>query len=190
MTQAQLAAGGARASTRTSCSSSRRSEQAAQKNVAANQAEGRRAAGEAEGRRQHAVPRDARLPVHEGDLRPGSLRLRGRARRPSASSAEKKQSVAEDEAKQLNELNLAMREGRRREGGDPEAARAVHRRRSATVAEADRGDERRAEAAAQAARRHRAERGQGLLPQRAAARLHGADASRSSRSSCPTSSTT
>src|SRR5437762_13988798 len=40
-------------------------------------AEGRRAAGEAEGRRREAVSRDHRLPVHEGDLRSGSLRLRG-----------------------------------------------------------------------------------------------------------------
>ena len=44
-------------------------------------AEGRRAAGQARRHRRAPLPRDAGLPVRQGDLRSGPLRLRGRSAR-------------------------------------------------------------------------------------------------------------
>ena len=99
-------------------------------------------------------------------------------------------SVAEDEEQQLQRARTSRRE-------KAEAEKAAIQKQlgqyTGEVAAAQKQiDEMNAEQnrLQQAARRHRAERGEGLLPQRAAARLHGADASRSSRSSCRTSSTT
>ena len=64
VTQAQLAAGGARGRPEQAAAARRRSEQAAEQERRGQPAEGRRAAGEAEGGRHAPVPRDAGLPVH------------------------------------------------------------------------------------------------------------------------------
>ena len=176
VTQAQLAAGGARASTRTSCSSSRRSRRRRSRTSRRT----RQKVDELQDKLKDADNRlyraTARLPDDEGDLRPGSLRLRGVARQRRCRARRRKAQIADDEAKQLNELNLAMREGGRRQGRRPEAARPVHRRRSRPMQKQIDEHERRADApAASALDVDRAERAEGLLPQRAAARLHGAD---------------
>ena len=162
-------------STRTSWRSSRRSSKAAQQNVAANQAKVDELQEKLEGRRHAAVPRDGRLPVREGDLRPGSLRLRG-ARAPTDRRADREEAEAlDDEAKRLDELNLAREKADAEKAAIQKQLGAVHRqgrrrcRSRSTTCSAEQN------APAQAARRHRAERGQGLLPERAAARLHGAD---------------
>ncbi len=134
--------------------------------------EGRRAPGQAEGRQQRPVPRHHRLPDDEGDLRSGSLRLRGDPRQRPAQRQE-----AGDRHRRGQPAARARpraREGRSQRRRRPEAARPVHRR-GRHRAEVDRRDQRGAEPPAQAPRRDRAEHGQGLLPQRAAARLHGAD---------------
>ena len=108
---------------------------------------------------------------------------------PQAASTARKQKAAEDQAKRLAELNLAMEKATADKAEIQKQLERLHRA-GRRRAEADRGAPDRADAARQAPRRARAERHQELLPRRAAARLHGADASRCSRSSCRTSSTT
>ena len=113
MTQAQLQQAGARRRQDQARSSSRRSEKAAQKNVAANQQKVDELQAKLKDADNRLFRATARLPDDEGDLRPGSLRLRGVARERRVERRRRRARVAEDEAKQLNELNLALREGRR-----------------------------------------------------------------------------
>ena len=81
VTQAQPRAGRARRRPEQAGRSSQAQLAAAQKNVAANQQKVDELQGKLARARRAAVPRDAGLPVRQGDLRPGPLRLRGGARR-------------------------------------------------------------------------------------------------------------
>ena len=189
VTQAQLQQASARRRSQTKLQQLQAQRQAAREKVAANQQKVDELQEQARGRRQPAVPRHDRLPDGEGDVRPGPLRLRGVAERRASPSAEAKgQAVAEQE-RRVTELNLevekitAERTALQTELGEVHRPGRDHR-------EADRRDDRRGDPAAEAARRDRAERREGLLPQRAAARLHGADAQDSADHPARTSSTT
>ena len=179
MTQAQLAAGGRAASTRTSWRSCRRSSQAAQKNVAANQAEGRRAAGEAGRRRQRgcsARQLDYQYAKATYDQDRYDFEASRAAGASSAASEGQKRVEERSEAAERAEPRR-WRRPTAEQGRDPDSSSASTPARSATIAEADRGDERRADAAAASGSTSIAPSVvEGLLPQRAAARLHGADA--------------
>ena len=116
-----------------------------------------------------------RLPDDEGDLRSGSLRLRGDAGQRPVERREEGDDRRRTRRKQLHELDLA-REKAEADKADVQKQLGQYTGEVVDRAEVDRRDQRRAEPPAQAPRRDRAEHGEGLLPQRAAARLHGADA--------------
>ena len=114
------------------------------------------------------------LPVHQGDLRPGQVRLRGlagrrRLERRAQGRGGRGARKAHDRA-----AHAGPEDGSRTRGAAA-AARAAQRR-SGNHSGADHGDAPGREPAAHAAGRHRAEPGQGLLPERAAPRFPGADA--------------
>ena len=166
------------ASTRASCSSSRRSSRPRRRAMAANQQkidELQRPAGGGRQRGCTAPTQDYQFAKATYDQRP--LRLRGGARRQDVRARRARaEGDRRAEAQRLNELNLERREDDGRAGGAAGRARQVHRRgrpRCRSRSTSCNAEQTRLQ---QAARRHRAERRQGLLPQRAAARLHGADA--------------
>ena len=137
-------------------------------------AEGRRAAGANRGRRQPAVPRHNRLPDGEGDVGSGPLRLRGVARSPRIRRGGEGPGGGRTGAARRR-AEPRSREDHGGKGGAAGGARQVHRR-GRGHREGDCRADRRGNPSAESARRHRAERREGLLPQRAAPRLHGADA--------------
>ena len=150
VTQAQLAAGGARGRQEQARRSCRRSRRRRRRTSPPTRQKVDELQAQLERRRQPAVPRarsdyqydkatyDQDRYDFEASRAAGasSAEQEGRGGRPSRRSA-------------LTELNLAGREDRRpSEAGVQKQLGAVHRRRSTTIAEADRRAERRADAAA------------------------------------------
>ena len=102
--------------------------------------------------------------------------VRGGARGESELAAAKQaQEVRPKTKRRVAELNLEVEKVDRRADRAAEGARPVHRQGRRPQKQIE-DMTRRADRLRKRARRHRAERGEGLLPERAAARLHGADA--------------